>query len=140
MPSSVQLEQVLSCIQSNEQHLHPSVISTRSLVLPTWILAEERSSSSSCHLRSLQALSNDATSGAMEQRSHSALSHDDWFSGGTGVTSVQQTLEIQYPPISPQSSPIPVSPERGRPQARKLEELAAFSDDDDVSPSAAWRM
>jgi hypothetical protein len=66
--------------------------------------------------------------------------HSASLSQDVGITSVRHTLETQYPPVSPrdtQGSPIMFSP-HVEPGVRYA--LAALSDDDDVTPSAAWQI
>ena len=130
----LQLEQLFSSIEMQE-HIEPSVSSTLSVVVPTWIMNNDRLFQSGRLMSNHQAqtsahrLPNDAHS-----RHSASLSQD------VGITSVRHSLETQYPPMSPretQGSPILFSPHI-EPGVRHA--LAALSDDDDVTPSAAWQI
>jgi len=134
-PPPPQLEQVLSSIQS--QYLVPSILSTHPVILPSWISAthlpqrHQPSPTRILHLRS----------SSFQQHKIHHLNPPPASTNG-GISSLQQTLETQYPPVSPEGSPLLHSPEV-EPDVRapwRQELAAAFSDDDDVMPSAAWRL
>jgi len=136
----LQLEQVLCSIQS-QQFLDPSIISTQLVVVPAWAMTpqhyqhknsaiEHAPQTRVLHISSSPILNHPSSAAPT---SGTAVGHK----GEAGITSIRQTLETQYPPVSPEGSPIHFSPNYNPslPQT-----ILAFSDDDDVTPSAAWRL
>ena len=130
-----QMEQVLCSIQS--QYLAPSILSTHPVILPSWILTahlpqhNQPSPARILHLRP----------STLQYHLHpqdAATSH----AAHGGLGSLQQTLETQYPPVSPEGSPLLHSPEIEPylPEPWRQELAAGFSDDDDIMPSAGWRL
>jgi hypothetical protein len=88
---------------------------------------------------------HDPPSGASKGQPHSAAASTAGYNGGGGITSIRQTLETQYPPMSPESregSPIRYSPahEPSLPHEEWPHAAVDFSDDDDITLGAAWRM
>jgi hypothetical protein len=137
---SLQLEQVLCSIQS-QRFLDPSIISTLPVVVPSWAMTPQH------YQHKKSAIDRAPQTRALHISSSPILNHPSsaapaegpavGYTGDSGITSIRQTLETQYPPVSPEGSPIHFSPNYNPslPQT-----ILAFSDDDDVTPSAAWRL
>ena len=135
-----QLDQLLSSIR-HQQNVDPSIISTRPVVIPSWLMtAQPFHHNHSVIQPPPQTSARHLSSSPTKDQPRSAGAGTAGYNGGGGITSVRQTLETQYPPMSPESregSPMQYSPadEPGSPLA-----AVDFSDDDDITPGAAWRM
>lgn len=119
-----------------QEHIEPSLLSTLPVVVPAWIMNDRLFQSG--RLTSNHKAQTRAAAHRFPNNTHSTNSAS--LSQDVGITSVRQTLETQYPPVSPretEGSPLLFSPHI-EPGVRHA--LAALSDDDDVTPSAAWQI
>ena len=136
-PLDLQLELVLGSIQT-QQHLQPSIISTLPFLIPLWVTAVQ---SFHCNPQSIQqAPQTRVLHPAISPLQHHTVSLQTAAANrfdDNGITSVSQTLETQFSPVSTEGSPIQFEADIkfSAPPA-----TLHFSDDDDVMPNGAWNL
>jgi hypothetical protein len=137
-----QLELVIGSVQTqpNEKvfHVHPSIISTLPFLIPSWVTALQ---TLQCDSRMIQQVSDThmhySTSNPSLRHPVSSQLLAAKLVDDRGITSVSQTLETQFPPVSPEFSPMRFEAET---QFSAPRSLLHFSDDDDVMPNIAWHL